>query len=52
MNDKPKPTNADTRTDIASVVDALMAARPAERPAITVVGDDSVFAISPPRRDR
>lgn len=38
------------RDELARAIDALMAAPPRPRASIIVVGDDAVFAITPPAR--
>ena len=43
-------TAAKVSPEIAERIDALMNAPPAERPTITVVGDDAVSSINLPKR--
>lgn len=42
--------DADERAELAQAIDALMMAPPRPRASIIVVGDDAVFAITPPAR--
>lgn len=47
------PTRADATTDdgaLERILDDLMAQPIKARPAITVLGDEHVFAINPPKR--
>lgn len=46
----PTPPSADGRAETAELIDQLMSLPARPRPAITVVGDDSVFGITPPAK--
>jgi hypothetical protein len=47
---RPAETDPTSAPDSAARIDQLMAAPPAERPTIIVVGDDAVASITLPKR--